>query len=39
MYQDALHKSGFTEQLKYITTHRNRENKTEEKKPCKRKII
>ena len=39
MYQHALQKSGFTEQIKYITRDNNRENNTEEKKRCKRKII
>ena len=37
--QDALQKSGFTEQLKYIASHNNRENNTDEKKRLKRKII
>ena len=35
----ALQKSGFTEQLKYITSDNNREKNTEEKKHHKRKII
>ena len=39
IYQDALQKSGFTEQLKYIASDNNRENNTEEKKRRKRKII
>ena len=39
MYQDALQKSGFTEQLKYIASDNNRENNTERKKRRKRKII
>ena len=38
-YQDALQKSGFTEQLKYITSNNSRENNAEEKKRRKRKII
>ena len=37
-YQDAFRKSGFTEQLKYIASDNDRENNTEEKKRCKRKI-
>ena len=39
MHQDALQKSGFTEQLKYIASDNNREYKTKEKKRRKRKII
>ena len=38
MCQDALQKSGFTEQLKYIASNNNRENNTEEKEWHKRKI-
>ena len=38
MCQDALQKSGFTEQLKYIANNNNRENNTEENEWRKRKI-
>ena len=39
LYVDALPKSSFIEQLKYIASDNNRENNTEEKKQCKRKIV
>ena len=39
MYQVALHESGSTEQLQFITSYNNRENSREEKKQHKRKII
>ena len=37
MYQVALRKNGFSEQLKCIASDNNRENSTKEKKLCKRK--